>query len=223
MDTGQKIILMELEELKIHLVIVLLAQEENAIIYTCPNNGENLQRLENLNLISMHNILSIPCSLSTLLKEESLTQTERQCKQILNSIIDQVELDLTYSLNKNHFSLILLNQKILFINNTPSTKFPLNFNEDCFYFTNIALLADNLLTSLLQKFRKPLNIFVFRLARLIIHHKTPWCPISCKNKQIIENGVPNLKYLEFVNNKLELKKSNVYYTQVQPIFEKFLI
>jgi len=26
------------------------------------------------------------------------------------------------------------------------------------------------------------------------------CPISCKNKQIIENGVPNLKYLEFVNN-----------------------
>lgn len=94
----------------------------------------------------MHNILSIPCSLSTLLKEESLTQTERQCKQILNSIIDQVELDLTYSLNKNHFSLILLNQKILFINNTPSTKFPLNFNEDCFYFTNIALLADNLLS-----------------------------------------------------------------------------
>lgn len=65
----------------------------------------------------------------------------------MNSIIYQVELDFTYSLNKNHFSLILLNQKILFIKyNTPSSKCPFNFNENSFYFTNIALLADNLLS-----------------------------------------------------------------------------
>jgi len=259
-------------------------------------------------LISMHNILSIPCSLSTLLKEESFTGTERQCKQILKSIIDQVEKDFTYSLNKNHFSRILLNQKILFINNTPSSKFPLNFNENSFYCTNIALMADNLisiynltmsqssseiwktsrhfrisasvrahkiktcrnwtgigLNKLANSFLKTTDLgmkgninvkyghlneplafekyqelyddIIVLKAGLIIHHKTPWvcaspdglvikngnierileikCPISCKNKQIIENGVPNLKYLEFVNNKLELKKSNVYYTQVQ--------
>ncbi|XP_060864305.1 uncharacterized protein LOC132940596 [Metopolophium dirhodum] len=115
-------------------------------LFPCKRQKHFIDYVTHKDLISMHNILSIPCSLSTLLKEESLTETERQCKQILNSIIDQVELDFTYSLNKNHFSLILLNQKILFINNTPSSKFPLNFHENSFYFTNIALLADNLLS-----------------------------------------------------------------------------
>lgn len=44
------------------------------------------------------------------------------------------------------------------------------------------------------------------------------CPITCKNKHIIENGVPNLKYLQFVNGKPELKKTSVYYTQPSPDF-----
>jgi len=41
------------------------------------------------------------------------------------------------------------------------------------------------------------------------------CPISCKNKQLIQNNVPNLKYLHIVKGKIELKRSSLYYTQVQ--------
>lgn len=74
-------------------------------------------------------------------------------------------------------------------------------------------------------------------AGLVIHCKTPWvcaspdglvlqkgeinkileikCPISCKNKQLIENNVPNLKYLHIVKGKIELKRSSLYYTQIQ--------
>lgn len=113
--------------------------------FPCKKQKHFIGYVSHKDLISMHNILSIPCSFSTLLKEESLTETERQCKQILNSIINQVELDITYSLNTNHFSLILFNQKILFSNNTFFSKFPLNLNENNFYLTNITFLEDNLL------------------------------------------------------------------------------
>lgn len=41
------------------------------------------------------------------------------------------------------------------------------------------------------------------------------CPISCRNKNIIENGVPNLKYLLMDNNEIKLKKSSMYFTQCQ--------
>lgn len=72
---------------------------------------------------------------------------------------------------------------------------------------------------------------------LVISHLTPWlcaspdglilkngkidavleikCPISCRNKHIIQNGIPNLKYLQIENNVLQLKKSSMYYTQSQ--------
>lgn len=74
----------------------------------------------------------------------------------------------------------------------------------------------------------------------IIHAKYPWlcalpdglvlskegdickvleikCPISCKNKPIVddETGVLNLKYLKYENGKIILKTSHQYYTQCQ--------
>ncbi|XP_074100239.1 uncharacterized protein LOC141528206 [Cotesia typhae] len=43
------------------------------------------------------------------------------------------------------------------------------------------------------------------------------CPSTCENKPVINDAdqVSNVKYLEFMNNKLDLKKSDIYYTQVQ--------
>lgn len=74
-------------------------------------------------------------------------------------------------------------------------------------------------------------------AGLVIHCKTIWgcpcpgglvlqngeiykileikCPISCKNEQLIEINVPNLKYLHIVKSKIELKRSYLHNTQVQ--------
>lgn len=83
-------------------------------LFPCKRQNHFIDYVSHKDLISMHNILSIPCSLSTLLKE-SLTETERRCKQILNSIIDKVELDFTYSLNKNHFSLNQINKYIIYL------------------------------------------------------------------------------------------------------------
>lgn len=41
------------------------------------------------------------------------------------------------------------------------------------------------------------------------------CPISCQSKPIVENGIPNLKYLLVENGILKLKKSSMYFTQCQ--------
>lgn len=41
------------------------------------------------------------------------------------------------------------------------------------------------------------------------------CPITVKNKPIVEGNNINLKYLYWDNNKLALKMSSIYYTQCQ--------
>lgn len=41
------------------------------------------------------------------------------------------------------------------------------------------------------------------------------CPISCRSKPIVENGIPNLKYLLVENRILKLKKLTMYFTQCQ--------
>lgn len=43
------------------------------------------------------------------------------------------------------------------------------------------------------------------------------CPSSCEKKPIINiaDNSSNVKYLQFIDNKLELKKTDIYYTQVQ--------
>lgn len=77
-------------------------------------------------------------------------------------------------------------------------------------------------------------------AGLIIHSKYPWlcaspdllvlsqngeinkileikCPISCKNKSMVEEGTGtlNLKYLKYENGKVVLRSTHQYYTQCQ--------
>lgn len=43
------------------------------------------------------------------------------------------------------------------------------------------------------------------------------CPISCKNKPIVDEdtGNLNLKYLKYENGKVVLRSSHKYYTQCQ--------
>ncbi|XP_063548933.1 uncharacterized protein LOC134756064 [Cydia strobilella] len=43
------------------------------------------------------------------------------------------------------------------------------------------------------------------------------CPISCKNQPIVDFDIKkcNVQYLEFVNDEPELKRSKLYYTQIQ--------
>lgn len=42
-------------------------------------------------LVDNYNILSIPCSLSILIKEELISEEDRQCNNCLNDIINKLE------------------------------------------------------------------------------------------------------------------------------------
>lgn len=108
-------------------------------------------------LISKYNILNIPSSFSKLLKEESFTIVERECKQILNNIIIQVEQSITHSLNQQHFLTIILNQNERFKSNIFYLKFPLNFKENDFYIKNIALSSETCLNIYNETMAKSLS------------------------------------------------------------------
>ncbi|KAF0705230.1 SWIM-type domain-containing protein, partial [Aphis craccivora] len=191
-------------------------------LFPCKRQKHFMDYISHKDLISMHNILSIPCSLSTLLKEESLTQTERQCKQILNSIIDQSSSEIRKTSRHFRISGSMRAHKIKTCRNW--TDIGLNKLANSFLKTtdlgmkgNINVKYGNLNEPLaFENYQELYDDIKVLKAGLIIHHKTPWvcaspdglvikngnierileikCPISCKNKQIIENGVPNLKY-----------------------------
>lgn len=42
-------------------------------------------------LVDNYNILSIPCSLNILIKEELISEEDRQCNNCLNDIINKLE------------------------------------------------------------------------------------------------------------------------------------
>jgi len=53
--------------------------------------------------IQNHNILSLPCSLSYNLCSEQRSEVDRECSNILNNIIDNIELSLKYESNNDFF------------------------------------------------------------------------------------------------------------------------
>lgn len=259
-------------------------------------------------LVNDYNILEIPCSLSIILKENFMTDVERECKDCLHSIIDKIEFEQIINTNKRHISTIFFKQN-------QSSKliklaiFPLNFLEHNFFYKNIYLTKSKIFEIFIQTLSqadseqwkkervyrlsasakahkiktcknwtveglKKLNQIFFldnnlgnkgninvkygkqtesialnefkHLSEknilkcgLVIDSVRPWicaspdgiilsdagivesvleikCPISCKNKPIIENGTPNLKYIQIdKNGKPELKKSSMYFTQCQ--------
>lgn len=50
-------------------------------------------------LINNTNILKFPCSLSRMIKEESISEVERECKSCIDSIIDQLECEIKIKRN----------------------------------------------------------------------------------------------------------------------------
>lgn len=92
-------------------------------------------------LIDTTDVLSIPCSFTNILKQEFLSEVDRECKLCLNTIIVSIEFDNIFNYNKKHMILLNKSQNIL----PRFTCFPLNnFIHDKFYFNNIYLNQDKI-------------------------------------------------------------------------------
>lgn len=92
--------------------------------------------MDHQTLIEECNILDIHCSLSTVLKEECLSATERECKKCISFIINQLEFDFTVELNQIHLSTILYAQKLNMIT-LNLNMFPLDLKVHNFYYLYI--------------------------------------------------------------------------------------
>lgn len=89
-------------------------------------------------LINNTNILKIPCSLSRMIKEESISEVERECKSCIDSIIDQLECEIIIRRNRVFMSSIFYKQN-QHIESQNYVIFPLNFKEHNFFFEKICI------------------------------------------------------------------------------------
>lgn len=52
---------------------------------------KEIANINHLDLVNNYNILSIPCSLSKLIKEELRSEEDKQCNNCLNDIINKLK------------------------------------------------------------------------------------------------------------------------------------
>lgn len=89
-------------------------------------------------LINDTSILEIPCSLSRMLKEESISEVERECKFCIDTIIDKLECETIINRNKVFLSSMYYKQDQHFKTQN-CVIFPLNFKEHIFFFERICI------------------------------------------------------------------------------------
>lgn len=92
--------------------------------------------LSHNDFIQNHNILSLPCSLSYNLCSEQLSEVDRQCSNILNNIIDNIEQSLKYESNNDFLSNIIIKQVQSDLPKFYSA-FPLTLTEHTYFYEKI--------------------------------------------------------------------------------------
>lgn len=86
-------------------------------------------------LIENHNIVQLPCSLPRNLHEETRSEIERLCSNILNNIISTIEIG--FRNEQNHRHLISIIEKQIQFDISYYFAFPLNVDEHIFFYKNI--------------------------------------------------------------------------------------
>lgn len=89
-------------------------------------------------LIDNYNILNIPCSLSRMIKSESITEVERECKLCIDSIIDKLECEIIIKRNRVFLSSIFYKQN-QHLETQNYVIFPLNFKEHNLFYEKICI------------------------------------------------------------------------------------
>lgn len=100
----------------------------------------DIQSISHYDLVNTCNILSINCGVNKLIQEELLSEDDRECKICLNEIIDSIEMNEIFMKNDRLMNSVLKNQTSCdhsYV--TQLVKFPLNKNEDNFYFNMIVV------------------------------------------------------------------------------------
>lgn len=161
-------------------------------------------------LVNNYKILEIPCSLSAVLKENFMTDVERECKVCLYSIIDKIEFEQIINMNKTHIPTIFFKQN----QNSKLIKlaiFPLNFLEHNFYYKNIYLTKSKVFEIFIQTLSQTESEQwkkerMYRLSASAKAHKIK----TCKNWTI--EGLKKLNQIFFLDTNLGHKGNiNVKY------------
>jgi len=88
--------------------------------------------------VNTYDILSINCGVNKLIQEELMSEDDRECKMCLNEIIDSIEMEEIFMKNDRLMNSVIEKQSSSdhsYV--TQLIKFPLNKNEDKFYFNMI--------------------------------------------------------------------------------------
>jgi len=96
--------------------------------------------ISHYDLVNTYNILSINCGVNKLIQEELLSEDDRECKMCLNEIIDSIEMEEIFMKNDRLMNSVVENQSSYdhsYV--TQLIKFPLNKNEDNFYFNMVVV------------------------------------------------------------------------------------
>jgi len=90
-------------------------------------------------LVDNYNIFSIPCSLSILIKEELISEEDRQCNNCLNDIINKLEKEEIRLKNVQYINNIIRYQLCNITYNLQPSNFPLNQNIHKIYYSVLAM------------------------------------------------------------------------------------
>jgi hypothetical protein len=96
--------------------------------------------IEHQMLIDNYNNLNIPCSLSRMIKSESITEVERECKLCIGSIIDKLECEIIIKRNRVFLSSIFYKQN-QHLETQNYVIFPLNFKEHNLFYEKFLVLV----------------------------------------------------------------------------------
>jgi len=97
-------------------------------------------------LVDNYNILSIPCSLSILIKEELISEEDRQCNNCLNDIINKLEKEEIRLKNVQYINNIIRYQLCNITYNLQPSNFPLNQNIHNIYYSDVVVTHDKIQT-----------------------------------------------------------------------------
>ncbi|KAL5237329.1 hypothetical protein ACI65C_004739 [Semiaphis heraclei] len=95
-------------------------------------------------LVDNYNILSIPCSLSILIKEELISEEDRQYNNYLNDIINKLEKEEIRLKNVQYINNIIRYQLCNITYNLQPSNFPLNQNIHKIYYSDIVVTHDKI-------------------------------------------------------------------------------
>jgi len=157
--------------------------------------------ISHYDLVNTYDILSINCGVNKMIQEELMSEDDRECKMCLNEIIDSIEMEEIFMKNDRLMNSVLENQSSCdhsYV--TQLIKFPLNKNEDKFYFNMIVVKKEEV-TSIFNSTLEQSNS-----NKWTEHRKVRISATKCHKIKICKNmsAENQQKIVEIISNDVKL-------------------